>query len=340
MVPDQALVERFRADLDALIPPRARLGEGAQAERGGGALAGTRLGVAVSGGSDSLALLLLAAAARPGEIEAATVDHGLRPGASAEAEMVASLCERLGVPHTLLAIEWDVPPSSAIQEQAREVRYGALAAWLREQSLGALVTAHHLDDQAETMVMRLARGSGVRGLAGMRPSSTVSGHPDLKLLRPLLSWRRSELEQVCAATGVSAASDPSNVDDTFERVRVRRALAEAEWLDPQALARSAANLAAADEALDWATLEEWRARIDQRDDEIVYHPSGAPAEIRRRVLARALAALASEGPPDELRGRELDRLLAELEAGGTATLRGVRCSGGAQWRFSPAPPRR
>ena len=322
MVPDHALVERFRADLNALAEP------------------GTRLGLAISGGPDSLALLLLAGAARPGEVEAASVDHGLRPEAAAEAEMVGSLCERLEIPHTVLRVEWDMPLSSAIQEQAREVRYGALAVWTRERSLGALVTGHHLDDQAETFVMRLARGSGVRGLAGMRRVSHVPSHPELSLLRPLLGWRRSELEQVCAAAGLTPAADPSNLDEKFERVRVRRAMAHADWLDPQALARTAGNLAAADEALDWATGEEWRARVDQLDREIVYRPSDAPREIRRRIVARAIAIYASEGSADELRGRELDRLVAELEAGRTGTLRGVRCSGGDEWRFTRAPARR
>jgi tRNA(Ile)-lysidine synthase len=320
--PEAQLVDRFGADLDALVEPAIRIG------------------LAVSGGADSLALLLLAAAARPGKIEAATVDHGLRLEAVAEAEMVAQLCQRLEVPHTVLQVEWDVPPSSAIQELAREVRYGALAAWMRERSLGALVTGHQLDDQAETLVMRLARGSGVRGLKGMRASSRVPGHPDLKLLRPLLGWRRCELERICAAAGLEPAADPSNFDEQFERVRIRRALADADLLPPQALARSAANLAAADEALDWAAGEEWRSRVDQGEDEIRYRPSDAPAEVRRRVVSRAITRLASEGARQELRGRELDRLLAELEASRTATLRGVRCSGGTEWRFAPAGPRR
>jgi tRNA(Ile)-lysidine synthase len=320
--PEGRLVERFAADLDALVEP------------------GTRLGLAVSGGPDSLALLLLAAAARPGEVEAATVDHGMRAEAVAEAEMVAGLSERLDVPHTLLQIEWDVPPSSAIQEQARDVRYGALAAWMSERSLDALVTGHQLDDQAETLVMRLARGSGVRGLKGMRPASVVPGQPDLKLLRPLLGWRRSELEGICAAAGLEPAADPSNLDERFERVRTRRALADTDLLPADALARSAANLAAADEALDWAAGEEWRARVEQSDSEIRYRPSAAPAEVRRRVVARAIARLATEGAGQELGGRELDRLIGEVEAGRTATLRGVRCSGGSEWCFAPAGARR
>jgi len=320
MVPDRALVERFRKDLDALSPP------------------GERLGLAVSGGPDSLALLLLCSAARPGSVEAASVDHGLRPESRAEAAMVADLCARLGVPHATLVVEWNVSPSSAIQEQAREARYGALAAWMRDSAIGTLLTAHHLDDQAETLLMRLNRGAGVRGLAGMRPSSAVLGHPELRLLRPLLGWRRRELLAVCKSAGLSPAADPSNDDPRFERVRVRRAIEQADWLDCESLARSASNLAAADEALEWAAAEE-RSRATRTDEGIVYRPSDAPPEILRRVVERIVRQLAAEGP-SELRGRELDRLIAELMAGRIATLRGVRCSGGAEWRFTRANRRR
>ena len=321
MVPDALFIERFRSDLDALIEP------------------GERFGVAVSGGPDSLALLLLATAARPGEVEAATVDHGLRPGSRAEAEMVADICQRLGVPHATLAIEWDLPPATAIQEQARKVRYGALARWMRERGLFALLTAHHLDDQAETLLMRLNRGSGVRGLAGMRRTSTVPGDPDLKLLRPLLGWRRLELEKICSDGGVSPVLDPSNADERHERVRIRRAMAEADWLDSEALAKSAANIAGADEAIDWAVGKEWSEFVDVRDGEIVYRASTAPAEIIRRVVARAICELGTEGDPEELRGRELDRLIADLQQCSTTTLRGVRCMGGLDWTFTRAPPR-
>jgi tRNA(Ile)-lysidine synthase len=321
MVPDVALVDRFRADLDTLIDP------------------GTRFGVAVSGGPDSLALLLLAASARPGEFEAATVDHGLRPESAAEAEMVANLCEEMAVPHAILAIEWDLPPASAIQEQARAVRYGAIAAWMHDRDIGALLTAHHLDDQAETLVMRLNRGSGVRGLAGMRRKSKVPGYPDLTLLRPLLSWRRAELERICSEAGVEPVSDPSNLDERFERVRIRRALAAADWLDPEALARSAENLGWSDEALDWATGQVWAGFVEVGDDEIVYRDPGAPRDILRRIVAKAIALLGIEGEPDDLRGRELEGLLSALEGAKTTTLRGVRCSGGPRWTFSRAAPR-
>src|SRR4051794_20667325 len=151
------LRDRFVRDLDAL------------------SASGARIGIAVSGGPDSLALLLLAAAARPGKIDAATVDHGLRPGSREEAEMVAGVCAILGVPHAILTAQWENRPISAIQERAREERYRLLAHWAKERELDAIATAHHLDDQAETLLMRLARGSGVRGLAGMHAFGTVAG---------------------------------------------------------------------------------------------------------------------------------------------------------------------
>src|SRR5215208_1032196 len=119
MVPEPALVNRFRGDLDALIAPDARIG------------------IAVSGGPDSLALLLLAAAARPGLVEAATVDHALRADSRAEAEMVAALCERIGVPHALLTISWENMPASAVQERARQARYALLRGWAEERALAA-----------------------------------------------------------------------------------------------------------------------------------------------------------------------------------------------------------
>jgi tRNA(Ile)-lysidine synthase len=320
MVPEPALVERFRRDLDAV------------------SAADQRVGVAVSGGPDSLALLILAAAARPGAIEAASVDHALRPESRAEAEMVAVLCKHLGVPHTVLTVAWAEKPSTAIQERARDARYALLANWVSERQLDALATAHHADDQAETLVMRLNRGAGVRGLAGMRPSSIVPGST-APLLRPLLGWHRAELEAICASAGLSPALDPSNYDERYERARIRSALRGAEWLDSQSVARSAAHLAAADEAIEWAARQEWDRAVTIDGSGIAYALSGAPAEIVRRIVERAVAELAHEGSGEALRGRDLDTVIGALEAGRTATLRGVTCAGGSQWRFSKAPPR-
>lgn len=319
MHPDHALVDRFRSDLDALIP------------------ADEPIGIAVSGGPDSLALLLLAAAARPGLIEAATVDHSLRAEARAEAVTVADACSRLGVPHAILTARWNDLPESAIQERARRKRYRLLGYWAEERRLGALVTAHHAEDQAETFLMRLARGAGVRGLAAMRPRSITTGS-HIPLLRPLLPWRRSELQQICTDAGLVAANDPSNHDEQFERVRVRRALASLDWLDAAAVTRSAAHLADGDIALDWATQREWKSAVHEKRDAIAYVPTDAPREIVRRVIAKAVRRLATEGEP-ELRGRELDQLFETLMKGQVSTIRGVRCDGTREWRFTQAPRR-
>jgi len=319
--PDSAAVERFRRNLDPLIPADAPIG------------------VAVSGGPDSLALLVLTAAARPGMVEAATVDHGLRDEAKDEAAMVAAVCERLGVPHRILTVEWKEKPKTAIQERARTARFRLIGVWAKERNLRAVLTGHHLDDQAETFIMRLARGAGVKGLAAMRRFTPVPG-ANIALLRPLLGWRRTELEQVCADAGLTPVKDPSNEDEQFERVRVRRALGEAEWLDPKGVALSAANLAEADVALRWATTQEWNRAVTNGGGGIVYRPTDAPREIRRRIARRAVMQLATEGQGADLRGRELDQILAALAGGRKATIRGVLCVGGKEWRFTKAPARR
>jgi tRNA(Ile)-lysidine synthase len=314
-------LERFRRDLNAVVAADAPIG------------------LAVSGGPDSLALLLLAAEARPGQVEAATVDHALRPDSRAEAEMVAQVCERLGVPHAILTGSWDELPETAIQERARVMRYRLIGEWARKRGLAAVVTAHHLDDQAETFIMRLARGAGVKGLAGMRAAARAPGAA-IAVVRPLLGWRHSELEAVCAAAGLDPVQDSSNEDEQFERVRIRKALAKADWLQPAAVAESASHLAEADAALHWATDIEWQRSVTRGGGQIAYKPGDAPREIRRRIIRRALLALATEGGGAEPRGRELDQILAALRTGRRATLRGVLCIGGPEWRFTRAPARR
>ena len=316
---EAAVLNRFRADLDALVSQQARIG------------------VAVSGGPDSLALLLLAAAARPGQVEAATIDHGLRPESRGEAEMVAAVCDSLGVPHAILTARWSEILETAIQERARKERYLLLGYWAEEHGIDAIVTAHHAEDQAETVLMRLARGAGVRGLAGIRPRS-ISPGAHVRLIRPLLGWRRSQLERVCGDAGVTPVADPSNQDERFERVRVRRSLSGLDWLDSGAVALSAANLADADAALDWAMKEEWTRSVQEKRGSIVYRASEVPVEIVRRLVARAIRRLATEGDR-EPRGPELTRLVTALSNGETATLRGVQCRGGTEWHFIPSPNR-
>lgn len=320
MPPSPERIARFSADLD-------RLGGGSDG-----------LGLAVSGGPDSLALLLLAAAARPAGIVAATVDHGLRPEAGDEARLVAALCAELGVRHVILQAEVDTGQAS-LQRAAREARYRRLGLWLSEQGIDRLATAHHADDQAETLIMRLLRGSGVAGLAGVRSRGPLpfSGST-ATLIRPLLGWRRDELRKIVDEAGIVPVDDPSNRDARFDRVRVREALARNAWIEPAPLARSAAALAEADEALDWAARRVMAQQVTGTGAVRAFDARGVPAELRRRVLLKLLQSLVP-GTADP-RGEEVTRLLARLEEGATATLAGVKCAGGEIWRFEAAPPRK
>lgn len=275
-------------------------------------------------------MLLLAHAAIPGQIEAATVNHGLRPEAGKEAELAGRVCARLNVPHQTLRV---TVAGGNLQDAARHVRYAALDSWAAECGLGALATAHHADDQAETLLMRLNRGSGVAGLAGVRGRSMVPGSRRL-LLRPLLSWRRAELAKVLDQTGVTAAQDPSNADERFDRVRMRRELAGAEWIDPIALAASARHLSDADSALDWAAQREWQECVSEEENALRYAPS-APRAIRLRVVARIITRLG--GIP---RGGGVSRLVGLLEAGEPGSLAGVVARNAADtWMFMPEPLR-
>jgi len=317
MVPDAALIDRFRGDLDALSAPDERIG------------------IAVSGGPDSLALLLLAVAARPGLVEAATVDHGLRPESQAEAEFVASVCEKLGVPHATVTARWEEKPQTALQQRAREERYRLLANWIADRRLAALVTAHHADDQAETVLMRLNRGSGLRGVAGMRSKAFIPGD-NRPLLRPLLSWRRSELAAICDDARLESVSDPSNRDEQFERVRVRNALTNSSWLDVAALANSASHLASADDALSWVVEGLAHVRVTDDAQALRIDVAGLPGELQRRLLLHAFTRFHAPEP----RGGDLTRALDALSRGQTVTLAGMKLEGGATWRLSRAPQRR
>jgi tRNA(Ile)-lysidine synthase len=292
---------------------------------------GTRAGLAVSGGPDSLALLLLAHATVPaGQFAVATVDHGLRAQSADEACAVAAICAARGIAHATLPIALERGP--AVQERARQARYRALGLWCNDQGLAALVTAHHADDQAETMVMRLNRGAGLRGLAAMRAQARVPGHA-LPLLRPLLGWRRAELVALVAASEVAPADDASNRDLRFERARVREGLARAPWLDAAGLALAADHLGEADAALDWAAA---RVPLECSGGVTMLEP-GLPRALALRVLERVIAQLGGTVP----RGRDLARWHDRIAGGAVATLAGVRGDGRARpWRFSAAPPHR
>jgi len=318
--PPRDAVERVRAGLAELI------GEP------------ERLGLAVSGGPDSLALLLLAAAAFPGRVEAATVDHGLRPESGFEALHVEDICERLSVPHSVLNVTVR-DKKAGLQGEARQARYAALRAWAEARGIGHLATAHHQDDQAETILMRLQRGAGLPGLSGIRP---IRRDGNLMIVRPLLGWTKAELVHLVGDAGLVAIEDPFNQDPRFNRSEVRRLLRQTPSLRPDRLARSARALREADDALDWAADELAEDRITASVAEWRIDPHGLPRELRRRLLVRAMRALreAHSIEPPWTGGEDVEGLLAALEQGEHGTLAGVAARGGSCWLLRPAPPRR
>jgi tRNA(Ile)-lysidine synthase len=203
--------------------------------------------VAVSGGSDSVALLAALARLRGPKVTALTVDHGLRPESFDEARQVSKWSSNMGVPHVTLV--WNgVKPTTGIQASAREARYRLMTDWCRANGATRLLTAHTQDDQAETVLMRLARTSSIESLAGIARHGEWDG---VKISRPLLGVARSELRQFLTDLGQQWIDDPSNEDERFERVRIRKlmpALAEA-GLDSGRLAELAAQCSEASEAI-------------------------------------------------------------------------------------------
>ena len=304
--------------------------------------------VAVSGGPDSTALLLMVAewAGRRGttRIAAATVDHGLRPESAAEAQSVADLCERLGVPHTILL--WTgAKPSTRLQERAREARYRLLAGHAQAIGAGTIVTGHHADDQAETVLFRLMRGSGVAGLRGMEPMSRRDG---VSIARPLLGVGKSALIAFARARGAAFVEDPSNAELRFARPRLRALIGglAGEGLDAEGLARLARRAAEADEALARMTAEV-EARLDANGPIDARSVFEAPIAIVQRILTRRIAAAGGrdltriglekiEALALRLRDASLEGRAFKANVGGAV----VRLTAAGKLEFSPEPARR
>lgn len=294
-----------------------------------------RLAVAVSGGGDSLALMALAAEAFPGRVHALSFDHRLRAESAAECVMVATLAEQLGIPHTTLHSETPLDAAN-VQANARAARYAAMEAWCAANTVAFLLTAHHADDQAETLLLRLARGSGLAGLSGIRSTRALDG--GVTLLRPLLGWRHDSLVAIARARGWRPIDDPSNRNPRFDRVHARALLADAPWLDPERLADSAQHLAHAEAALCWATDRAWASRATVSNSVLTLDLEALPCELQRRLLLRGLAHFGVAEPD----GPAVARLAERLRAGGSGTLGGARAKAlaSSRWQLSAAPARR
>ncbi len=288
------------------------------------------LAVACSGGPDSLALAVLAArwaARRSGRVTALVVDHGLRAGSAREAAETRTRLKRMGIPSVILSAK--VPqPARDVQNAARALRYALMQDWCAGNNVLHLLVAHHREDQAETLMLRLGRGSGVDGLAAMAPETEMD---HVRVLRPLLPIPRARLRATVAQRANGHIDDPSNRDPAFARVRIRAlmpALA-AEGLTTERMAATAGRLGRARAALEEAT----NALLGQA---VGLYPGGycrvapaplvaAPDEIALRALSRVVACVSGAAQPPRL--DRIERLLAALRGDGAfrgRTLSGVR----------------
>jgi tRNA(Ile)-lysidine synthase len=310
--------------------------------------------LAVSGGPDSVALMRIAAGlrtlapARP--MLVATVDHGLRSGSRAEAEQVAVWAEAVGLPHRILT--WaGAKPKTRVQEVARTMRYNLLFGLAREIGASSVLTGHTLDDQAETVLMRMGRGTGVAGLAGMRPRRERNG---MTLARPFLSLRKSRLVATCQAEGWPFLDDPSNADPRFARARLRRLtpLMERAGLTPERLGLLAARARRAEDALEAriatvmtaACVTAGEGRIEIDGTVLRSEPDAIVLGVVTRAIVGVAGALTRPVRLERFEARILGDLRAALDRGGALrmTLGGALidiCPGG-RLVLTPEPPRR
>jgi len=268
------------------------------------------IAVAVSGGSDSMALALLAeewARTEGVDLLALSVDHCLRPQSASEVKQVATWLGKYGI--SCNTLRWDGPhPTSGIQQAARDARYRLMTAHCQQRGITSLLLGHQMEDQAETMLMRLSKGSGLEGLAAMRD---ISGWQDLKLLRPLLGVTRDQLRQFLMARGQEWIDDPSNDNLDFTRTQVGTILAGLQDLpgsDLETISLSVGRLARASRALDQLTSERFDALCEVSPFGFVRFPdvmiTDCPEEMALRLLSKALALVQGEAARIKLKSLE------------------------------------
>ena len=294
--------------------------------------------LAVSGGPDSTALMVLAARWRaalkkPPKLIAVTVDHGLREEAKAEAAAVARLARKLKIAHRI--VRWTgKKPATGLQQAARLARYRLLGDAARKAKATHILTAHTRDDQAETVLIRMSRGSGITGLGAMGRIAPLPGDKTgrLSLVRPLLDLPKSRLIATLTVAGIPFADDPSNRDPRFTRARLRGLMPRlaAEGLDAPRLAALARRLKRADAALEAVTAAAaHRLAVKTSALSVTYDRAefaALPDEIALRLLGRAVAAVGDEGPVELAK---LEALKAALDTAQAAGARFRRSLAGA-----------
>jgi len=283
---------------------------------------GQTIGIALSGGGDSTALLHLALRAGLA-VEAVTVDHRLRPDSAAEAAAVAAACATLGLRHEVRV--WDHGEVTGnLMDAARQARMALILTWAQSRGLAHVALGHTQDDQAETLLMGLARQAGIAGLSGMRRHWLQAG---VTLHRPLLDVGRAELRDWLTAQGIAWIDDPTNDNPRFTRIRARRALAALAPLGitGAGLAAVAGHLAQAQEALAVQVRAAAAAHVTEAAGALNVGPGlwNEPLEVQRQVLARAIGWLSPEIYLP--RADALGRFREALVQGRTATLQGCRC---------------
>jgi tRNA(Ile)-lysidine synthase len=252
-----------------------------------------RVAIAVSGGPDSMALVFAVSEAYPhSDIHALSVDHGMRAGSAQELESVGRVLLSLtNVKHHILTWE-DAKPETKIMEEARNARYSLMAEKCCDLNVTDLCVAHHGDDQAETVLFRLAKGSGIDGLSGM--SATTQYAPDLRILRPVLTVQKSDLIAFCDARGVDYIQDPSNKNEAFSRVRLRESMnvLEGEGLTVRRINTLGERSARARCALDWSADKAYESTVIVSANEIILQNIiDYPFEIVLRMVVKSIGTL-------------------------------------------------
>jgi tRNA(Ile)-lysidine synthase len=270
------------------------------------------LALAVSGGSDSMALLRLAAQWGRAKLTVLTVDHCLRAAASEEARQVAEWSTAHGIAH--ITLKWQgQKPSTGLQAKARAVRYSLMTQWCLANGATALLTAHTLDDQAETVLMRLARTSSLDSLSGIPRNGTWEG---VKIFRPLLDVRRDDLRDFLRKLGQPWIEDPSNDDERFERVRIRKAipLLKELGISPESLAGLARQASETVGALARASLDWVRLHVQPYETGYCQVPldlfSAEPEVLKTRILGWLISRYGAGQTPEP---HELQLLVAGFE---------------------------
>lgn len=277
-------------------------------------------------------MLLLAHAAFGDAVEVATVNHGLRAEALEECGLVMAGCRARNIKCAQLNVQLE---SGNIQSRARQARYAALLQWAEERNLSAIATAHHADDQAETFLMRLNRGSGLQGLSAIRAQRLMPG-ATVPIIRPLLGFRRSELRDLVQQAGEPFADDPSNDDARFDRVRMRQRLAKTDWIDPVAIAQSARHLEESETTLAAIGRDHFLSNARREEGRIIL-----PCLDWIDTNARMIILAAEELGCSLSYGDVMDVLKNTLVDVSKANIGGVLIEKRElSWRVSPEPPRR